>query len=149
VGRSSLRYTLSVTRVLAWPTRSEMSSIASPVLDSSETKLCRRLGVVLDAHLAAAGSDPGHLLGGTRHFDHARGGTTRPSSGLVIPADLPGARDEPKPYAGTAAIDRTAAASTLHWPRSRRRTCRKDYPSQAPRGRQRHHRKPRNGGHRV
>jgi hypothetical protein len=33
---------------------------------------------------------PGHLLGGPRHFDHAPGGTTRPSSGLLIPADLPG-----------------------------------------------------------
>ena len=40
-GRSSLRYTSSVTRVLAWPTRWAMSSIGTPELDNSETKLCR------------------------------------------------------------------------------------------------------------
>ena len=40
-GRSSLRYTSSVTRLLAWPTRWEMSSILIPVLDSNDTKLCR------------------------------------------------------------------------------------------------------------
>ena len=40
-GRNSLRYTFSVVRVLAWPTRCAMSSIGIPALDSSETKLCR------------------------------------------------------------------------------------------------------------
>ena len=40
-GRSSLRYTFSVVRVFAWPTRCAMSSIGMPALDSSETKLCR------------------------------------------------------------------------------------------------------------
>ena len=45
-GRSSLRYTSSVTRVLAWPTKGAMSSMGIPELDSSETKLCRSsLGV--------------------------------------------------------------------------------------------------------
>jgi len=39
--RSSLRYTSSVTRVLAWPTRWAISSIGIPELDSSDTKLCR------------------------------------------------------------------------------------------------------------
>jgi hypothetical protein len=40
-GRNSLRYTFSVVRVLACPTRCAMSSIGIPALDSSETKLCR------------------------------------------------------------------------------------------------------------
>jgi hypothetical protein len=45
-GRSSLRYTSSVSRVLVWPTRWAMSSIGIPELDSSDTKLCRSsLGV--------------------------------------------------------------------------------------------------------
>jgi len=45
-GRSSLRYTSSVTRVLAWPTRWAMSSSGIPELESSDTKLCRSsLGV--------------------------------------------------------------------------------------------------------
>ena len=35
------RYTSSVTRVLAWPTRWAMSSIGIPELDSSDTKLWR------------------------------------------------------------------------------------------------------------
>ncbi len=40
-GRNSLRYTFSVVRVFAWPTRCAMSSIGIPALDSRETKLCR------------------------------------------------------------------------------------------------------------
>jgi hypothetical protein len=40
-GRNSLRYTFSVVRVLACPTKCAMSSIGIPALDSSETKLCR------------------------------------------------------------------------------------------------------------
>ena len=40
-GRSSLRYTSSVTLLLAWPTRWEMSSILIPMLESNDTKLCR------------------------------------------------------------------------------------------------------------
>ena len=61
-GRSSLRYTLSVTRVLAWPTKCKMSSIASPVLDSSETKLCRSSRGVTPRHLAQPPRRPGGTI---------------------------------------------------------------------------------------
>jgi hypothetical protein len=40
-GRSSFRYTRSVTLVLPWPTKCAISSMLTPELDSKDTKLCR------------------------------------------------------------------------------------------------------------
>jgi hypothetical protein len=40
-GRSSFRYTRSVTLVLPWPTKCAISSMVTPELDSKDTKLCR------------------------------------------------------------------------------------------------------------
>ena len=42
VGRSSCRYTVSVTWLLAWPTSRAIFSIAMSSSDSSETNVCRR-----------------------------------------------------------------------------------------------------------
>src|SRR5512132_924788 len=40
-GRSSFRYTRSVTLVPPWPTKCAISSMVTPELDSKDTKLCR------------------------------------------------------------------------------------------------------------
>ena len=40
-GRSSFRYTRSVTLVLPWPTKCAISSMVTPELDRKDTKLCR------------------------------------------------------------------------------------------------------------